>query len=94
MKKMRKYGGIEMGVFQIISGILLIIISIIIVVVVLLQESKQQDMSTITGGASDSYFNKNPGRTLEATLTKMTKYAAIGFFVITLAVNFFALWKK
>lgn len=75
-----------MSVWEIIGGIILIILSIVIVVCVLMQESpKGGSMNALTGG-SDSFYNKNPGRTLDALLYRTTKYAAIGFFVVTLLV--------
>ena len=41
----------------------------------------------ITGGANDSFYGKNEGRTKEAILRKVTKYLLIAFFILTIAVN-------
>ncbi|MCL2014540.1 MAG: preprotein translocase subunit SecG [Oscillospiraceae bacterium] len=77
-----------MGLFEIISGILLLISGIIIIVSVILQESKQQGMSSaITGGGSDSYFGKNKPKTREASLARITKIVSVIFFVLTIAVS-------
>ena len=73
-----------MGVMEIISGILLLIVCIVIIVVTTMQESKQNGAQALGGGSSDSYLGKNSGRTLDAMLIKVTKYAAIVFMVLTL----------
>ncbi len=76
-------GGLEIG-----AGILLIIASLVIIIVVLISESKEQGLtSAIGGGANESFYEKNSGRTRDARLFKFTRAAAIIFFVVTLAVN-------
>ena len=74
-----------MGIWDIIGGSLLIIICVAIAIMVLMQESpKGGAMSALTG--SESYYNKNQGRTLDALLAKGTKYFGIALFVIALVV--------
>lgn len=70
-----------MSIFEIISGALIILIGIAIVIMVLFQESpKGSGVSALTGG--DSYYNKNQGRTLDAMLSRFTKWLAVIFFVL------------
>lgn len=76
-----------MGIFEIISAIILIIACVFIVVVVLMKDTKTQMSQTISGSTSDSYFQKNAGRTKEAMLNKATIVAAVVFFVLALGVN-------
>ncbi|MCM1166066.1 MAG: preprotein translocase subunit SecG [Lachnospiraceae bacterium] len=76
-----------MGIFEIISAIILIIACVFIVVVVLMKDTKTQMSQTISGATSDSYFGKNAGRTKEAMLNKATIVSAVVFFVLALAVN-------
>ena len=76
-----------MGIFEIISAIILIIACVFIVVVVLMKDTKTQMSQTISGSTSDSYLQKNAGRTKEAMLNKATIAAAIVFFVLALGVN-------
>lgn len=54
-----------------------------------MQDQKQQQnmTSAITGGSNDSFYGKNEGRTKEAILNKITRFLAIVFFVVTLAIN-------
>ena len=76
-----------MGIFEVISAIVLIIACVFIVVVVLMKDTKTQMSQSISGTSSDSFFQKNAGRTKEAMLNKATVVAAIGFFGLALAVN-------
>lgn len=77
-----------MGIFEIISAIVLIIACVLIVAVVLMQDTKTQMSKSISGTSStDNFFSKNAGRTKEAMLTKLTTVAAFVFFVLALAVN-------
>lgn len=75
----------KMNVWEIIGGAVMILMSVAIVVLVSLQESpKGSGISAISGG--DSYYNRNQGRTLDSMLSKLTKYLAVGFFIVTIAV--------
>lgn len=74
-----------MNVWEIVGGVVMIIMSIAIIVLVGMQESpKGSGISALTGG--DSYYNRNQGRTLDAMLSRFTKYLGIIFFVVTIAV--------
>ena len=73
-----------MSFVQYLLAILVIIVSVIIVVLVALQESKQQGLSGAIGGAAETFFGKNKGRTMEAQLAKLTKVAGAVFFVLAL----------
>lgn len=76
-----------MGIFEIISAIILIVACVFIVIVILMKETKTQMSQTISGTSSDSFYQKNSGRTKEAMLNKATITAAVVFFVLAVAVN-------
>jgi len=77
----------EMGVLNIIGGILMVLASIGIMLAVVLQESpKGGGLNALSGG--DSYYSKNQGRTMDAMLVKVTKVLAVVFFVVTVGVSF------
>lgn len=78
---------VKMSIFEVISAIVLIIACIFIVVVVLVKDTKTQMSQTISGSSSDSFYQKNAGRTKDAMLNKATVAAAIIFFVLAVAVN-------
>ncbi len=76
-----------MNIFEIVSAIVLILACVFIVVVVLMKDTKTQMSQSISGTSSDSFFQKNAGRTKEARLNKATIAAVILFFALALAVN-------
>lgn len=76
-----------MNIFEVVSAIILIIACIFIVVVVLMKDTKTQMSQTISGTSSDSYYQKNAGRTKDAMLNKATIAATVLFFVLAIAVN-------
>ena len=64
-----------------------IIISIALIVVVLLQSGKEDGLSgAIAGGNSESYMSKNKRATLDKKLAASTKWLALAFVVVTLAL--------
>ena len=82
-----------MSVVEIILGALLLIASIVLIVVIILQEGNQQGIGVISGGA-DTFFSKNKARSSDAFLARATKWFAIGFVVIVLALNVIAYFAK
>lgn len=81
-----------MSAFQIVLSIVLIILSVIIIALVVMQESKQKGLSGAIGGAADTFFGKNKGRTMEAKLEKFTKIAGTAFFVLALISSLLVLF--
>ena len=80
--------------YHYLLGIVLVVSSILIVILVMLQQSQQQGLSGAIAGGSDSFFDKNKGRTKEAQLAKLTNVFAIVFCITALAaVVIFAFTK-
>ena len=71
---------------KIILTIVFVLICIALTVIVLLQEGKSQGLGAI-GGMADSYWGKNKGRSMEGTLEKLTKFAAIAVLLLALVLN-------
>ena len=71
---------------KIILTIVFVLICIALTVIVLLQEGKSQGVGAI-GGMADSYWGKNKGRSMEGTLEKFTKFAAIAVLLLALVLN-------
>ena len=82
-----------MSVVEIILGALLLIASIVLIVVIILQEGNQQGIGVVSGGA-DTFFSKNKARSYDAFLARATKWFAVGFVVVVLALNIFAYYAK
>ena len=81
-----------MGILEIIAGVLLILCGVVIIMLVMSQQAKSSGMSAMTGG-SDVY-GEMQSRTADAKLANLTKYAAIAFFVLSIAVSAIALLAK
>ncbi|MDR1753590.1 MAG: preprotein translocase subunit SecG [Eubacterium sp.] len=84
----------QMTIIEIIGAILLILSCITIVLLVLSQDSSKGLSQSLTGSSGDNYYQKNSARTKEAVLKRVTKAATIILFVVTLAVNVFAIFNK
>ena len=78
-----------MSVWGYILGGLLIVASLIMIFVIILQEGNQQGIGVVSGGA-DTFFSKNKARSIDAKLAKATKWIAIAFVAIVLAINIIA----
>lgn len=75
-----------MTAIEIVFGIVLLLFSLAIIIVVLLQEGNQKNVGVVTGGA-DTFLSKNKARSVDAFLSRWTKFIAIGFFVFVIVVN-------
>jgi preprotein translocase subunit SecG len=84
---------LKMAWYEIIIGILVILVSLFIIAVVLLQQGHRAGINGAISGGADTFLSKNKARTADATLSRITKYIAIAFFVLALVANFIALNK-
>ena len=77
-----------MSVIHVILSIIYVILGVAISVVILMQEGKSNGLWSAIGGISaDSYWSKNRGRSMEGALEHFTRYGAIAFMLITIALN-------
>ena len=74
----------ELAWYHFLIGGILIVASIFIVLFVMLQESRQAGLSGAIAGGSDSFYEKNKGRSKEARLAFLTKIFAVVFLVMPL----------
>ncbi|MBQ8860170.1 MAG: preprotein translocase subunit SecG [Ruminococcus sp.] len=78
-----------MSVWGYILGALLILASLVMIIVIILQEGNTQGLGVVSGGA-DTFFSKNKARSIDAMLAKATKWVALGFVAVVLALNIIA----
>ena len=76
-----------MGALRVIVNILHILFSVSIIVIVLLQSGKQAGLSGSIAGGAETFFGKNKGRTIDAMLSRYTRFAAIAFLVTSLILQ-------
>ena len=84
----RESGGgrfIEMGVLETILIIIEALVSVALIVVVLMQSSKENGLGAIAGN-SESYMGKTGGSNLDKKLSVATKWIAVVWVVLTLAI--------
>ena len=65
-----------------------IVVSIVLVLSVLMQSAKKEGMAGIVGGASETFFGKNKGRTLDAKFAVVTTASAIIFLISSLVLSY------
>ena len=82
-----------MSALQYEFGAVRIILAILLIIVVLLQESRSAGLSGAISGGADTFFGKSKGRTMEQKLVKLTKISAIVFFILTLGITIFFMFK-
>ncbi|MCD8130891.1 MAG: preprotein translocase subunit SecG [Lachnospiraceae bacterium] len=71
---------------RIILTVLFIIVCVALVVLVLMQEGKSAGLGAISG-AAETYWGKNKGRSMEATLVRITKILAFAFMLLAVILN-------
>lgn len=76
-----------MSVLKIVLTVIFVILCVVFSAIVLLQEGKSAGLSGSISGGAETFWGKNKGRTIEGKLEKATKYLAIAFFVLALALN-------
>ncbi|MDD4509925.1 MAG: preprotein translocase subunit SecG [Oscillospiraceae bacterium] len=79
-----------MSMLKTIITVIQLLFAVILTVVVLSQSGKTAGLSGAIGGGADTFLSKNKARTLDAKLAKATKYIAIAFILLTLALNMVA----
>ena len=76
-----------MDVFKTIVIILEALASLALIVVVLLQSGKEAGLSGALTGASETYLNKNKKGNMDQKLASSTKWIAIAWVLLTLALS-------
>jgi preprotein translocase subunit SecG len=78
-----------MIILPIVITVLQLIACIVLIAVVLLQSGKTEGISGAISGGADTFLSRNKAKTLDAKLARATKWIAIVFVVLTLALNIF-----
>ena len=77
-----------MGPLKITLLVLEIIASVLLSIVILAQSGKEAGLSGAISGNSDSYMNKSGKGGLDKILAKTTKWVALVWIALTLALQF------
>lgn len=74
-------------------GAVTLVAAIALIIVVILQEGNSKGVGVVSGGA-DTFFSKNKARSIDAFLSRWTKFFAIAFFVLVIAMNVVAYFTQ
>lgn len=78
-----------MQTLHLILTIVQVLFAVILVVIVTAQSGKSAGLGSAISGTSQSFLSKNKSATLDAKLTRATKWIAGVFILLTLALNLF-----
>ena len=74
-----------MSTLKLIATILYIVVCIALIIVVLMQEGKTSGLGA-SGGAADTYWSKNKGRSSQGMMIKVTRVLAAVFIVLSVVL--------
>ncbi len=77
---------LDVTTVKFVVSIVQMLLGISLIAVVLLQSGKRSGLSGAISGVADTFLSKNQARTWDAKFAKMTKWIAISFILITLAL--------
>lgn len=78
-----------MEILKTVFIILEVIASVALIAVVLLQSGKEAGLSGAIAGNSDSYMSKGKSGSLDKKLASATKWIALAWILLTLALSMF-----
>jgi len=65
------------------------VVCLVLIVSVLLQSSKSEGLSSMFGGAAETFFGKDKARSLDAKLARITGIVSVVFLVLTFVIAVF-----
>jgi preprotein translocase subunit SecG len=77
------------SVFSVVTAVIIIdlIVCVLLTAIVVVQSGKTSGLAGALGGGSDTFLAKNKAKTLDAKLSRGTKWVAVTFIVLTLVLN-------
>ena len=75
-----------MGTLKLVLTVVQVLAALFLTFVVLAQSGKSAGLSGAIAGGADTFLSKNKAKSVDAKLAKMTKWVAIGWIVLTLAL--------
>ena len=76
-----------MEILRIVLIVLEVITSLALILIVLFQSGKEAGLSSVMGGGSDTYLSKNKAASLDKKLASATKWVALFWILIMLALS-------
>ena len=76
-----------MGTLKLVLTVVDVIAAVFLTAVIMLQSGKSAGLSGAIAGGADTFLSKNKAKSVDAKLAKMTKWVAILWVVLTLALS-------
>ncbi len=67
--------------------ILQLLCAVVLIVIVLVQSGKEAGLSSVFGGANDTFMARNKNKSLNAKLARATKWVGLAFVILTLVLT-------
>ena len=80
-------GGKEDTCMKLFVTIIQVLLCLALIAVVMLQSGKSAGLSGAIAGGADTFLSKNKAKSVDAKLAKMTKWVAMAFLLLTLALS-------
>lgn len=77
--------------YEILLGVALLLAAIVIIGIILLQEGRRQGIAGAISGGADTFLSKSKAHSLSEKLRSMTKYIALVFILLVIAVSVISL---
>ena len=71
---------------NLVITVIQVLCSLVLVAIVMLQYGKSTGLSGAISGMADTFLSKNKAKTMDAKLAKATKWVAILWVILTLAL--------
>ena len=75
-----------MKAMNLVITVIQVLCSLVLVAIVMLQSGKSAGLSGAISGMADTFLYKNKAKTMDAKLAKATKWVAILWVILTLAL--------
>ena len=72
---------------KLVLSIVLVVVSLGLIAMVMLQSGKSAGLSGAIAGGADTFLSKNKAKSLDAKLSKMTKWVAFAFMALALLIT-------
>ena len=72
---------------KLLVTIIQVLLCLALIAVVMLQSGKSAGLSGAIAGGADTFLSKNKAKSVDAKLAKMTKWVAMAFLLLTLALS-------
>jgi len=72
---------------KLVLSVVLVIVSLGLIAMVMLQSGKSAGLSGAIAGGADTFLAKNKAKSLDAKLSKMTKWVVFAFMALALLIT-------